>query len=113
MTDRWLDARIAAPVAGMFSNPVISGRPKAFRKGPAIAREIWYCTSDLSCLYLGIRPATEGPAKALPRYCAASPATDETDEQLPITSDTANGRAATGTITRESSASPPVTNHSP
>jgi len=47
-TDRWLDARMAPPVAGMFSAPMTCGRHSPRRKGPAMSRESWYCTRSPS-----------------------------------------------------------------
>src|SRR6516165_11795986 len=42
--DRWLDARMAPPVAGMCPPPVTLGRHNRCRIGPAITRETRYFT---------------------------------------------------------------------
>ena len=111
MNDRWLDARIAGPLAGTFSSPVTRGRPSTCRTGPMTTRESWYCTRPSSA-YLGVWPATgrpgEGgdPAKAT---SASHQPRAETDAAMEITSGTANGSAAAGTMTPESSANQPIT----
>jgi hypothetical protein len=39
MNDRWLEARIAGPLAGTYSSPVTLGRPSMYRAGPMTTRE--------------------------------------------------------------------------
>jgi len=44
MTDRWFEARMAGPDAGMCSRPVTSGGAKARSTGPATSLDVRYCT---------------------------------------------------------------------
>src|SRR5580698_5221813 len=45
--DRWLEARMAPPSGGMYSRPVIRGRQRRRKSGPATTLDSWYCTRQL------------------------------------------------------------------
>src|SRR5579864_220437 len=48
-TERWLDARIAPPVAGTFSAPITSLRASRCRQGPRMNFDSWYFTQSSRC----------------------------------------------------------------
>ena len=45
--DMWLEARMAPPSGGMCSRPVICGRQRTCKSGPATTLDSWYCTQQL------------------------------------------------------------------
>src|SRR5215831_2816142 len=44
MIDRWLEARIAGPAAGMCSSPITEAWARSRRNGPATSLDSRYCT---------------------------------------------------------------------
>ena len=90
MNDRWLDARIAGPVGGMFSMPTTFGRPIACKNGPMTTREGWYCTRASSALRQGLacdgRPGEGGTQDSVPR-----PAARETEAAIATAGSTRSG----------------------